>query len=1533
MRFSPPQPEVDHDACGVGFIAQLGSQGSRDVVDRALIALARLSHRGGVDADGLSGDGAGLLLPIPKDFIRERARELKIELPESFGLGMVFIPPGQELAACSAIETAAAKSGLRCLGWRVVPTSPSLLGPSALSTMPVIRQCFFSSEDSSVDFERQLYLMRKRVEARSIAGLYFCSLSSRVLVYKGLLTPLQLRAFYSDLAAPDFTAPFAIFHQRYSTNTSPSWQLAQPFRYVAHNGEINTISANRRWTRARENALRREFGAGDSFHVLEEGVSDSASFDNVVEVLLRQNYNLAAAMLRMVPPAWESDPRTFVKLRTYLEKAARQQEPWDGPAALVFSDGQMVGAKLDRNGLRPMRYVLTSDGLLVVGSEVGLADLRDKQIIERNRLGPGEILLVDALAGAIFRNNNEVSELLGSDRPKEAVLNPYVPRGAHAPSQVPASIVTRLQADLTAPPDSAIEPQKLAAAMGWTEDQYRLLFQPLGREGKEAIWSMGDDAPPAFLSSAKRSLWDYCKQRFAQVTNPPIDPLREVHVMSLNVYLAANLVADSPILDVGQMAELEDESEANSLWSAAASPRLVPRKIGPAVQRIDFTFDTAKGATAAEAALDRVRDDVADAAKKNPSLIVLTDRRTNESRAALPALLALSAAWKEMVLQGAHNVPLVVESGQIIETHHIALLIAAGASAVYPYLAMELSENLQAGGAAKYRIAVEAGLRKVLARMGISTVASYRNSHLFETVGLDEEICADFFEDASTSLGGKSLQNILDETIAAHTRAFAAATPAAAMQDAGLYRFRHAGERHSTSPELVRRMHGYIKSPTAENYASFVELSDTREPVAIRDHLEFAPAAPIPLDEVEPASAILSRFSAQAMSLGALSPEAHRTLAIAMNRLGARSNTGEGGEDPSLYRFDPEAANRVKQVASARFGVTAEYLCRADELEIKMAQGSKPGEGGQLPAIKVNAYIARLRHAVPGMSLISPPPHHDIYSIEDLAQLIYDLRAVNPAARIGVKLVSGAGVGIIAAGVAKAGADVITIAGFDGGTGASPLTSIKNTGLPWEIGLRDAHSALRRAGFRDRVRLRADGGFKFGRDVLIAAILGADEFGFGTATLLAIGCVMARQCHLNTCPVGIATQDEKLRARFAGNPEMVMSYFRGVAAEVRERMAALGVRSLDEIIGAVEKLRPRNEWAAGALAPLLRPLKPASPQNHPNRPAISAPIEIELPESAMDIRRKLVGGVDRNKPAPLQQFLPICNADRSVGAHLSGYILRRTNFDGLAGRNVQCEFRGSAGQSFGAFLVPGLRFKLFGDANDYVGKSLSGGTIAISAGAAAAQRGDVLAGNTVLYGATSGKLFIAGRVGERFAVRNSGALAVVEGVGHHGCEYMTAGVVIILGPAGMNLGSGMTGGLTYISRDALHDENYNREFVRPAEIGTSEEVSPTLETMRGRDDAHDGQRVRSLEEEWLRHILREHFHLTNSPRARRLLESALPLPLVRLQPVHLPCTIAETWAPFLQRREPQPTAAAAQQDSATASLPLEAIGQTGESAC
>lgn len=1424
LRGNTPSP--DHDACGVGFVVQLGSTGSRDVIDRALEALVRLSHRGGVDADGSSGDGAGLLTAIPDKFIRQRAYDAGIDLPDVFGLGMAFLTPGTETEASAAVESSAKKFGLRFLGWREVPTNPAALGPCAVATLPRVRQCFFAPAGKQA-FERQLFLLRKYIEGIAPLGTYLCSLSSRTVVYKGLLAPRQLPAFYLDLAHPEFISPFAVFHQRYSTNTQPTWNLAQPFRFIAHNGEINTIGANRRWLRARERDIQRKFKAAKWFHVMEDRVSDSANFDNAFEVLLQQGQTPAAVLLEMVPPAWESDSQINSQLRAHLATLARGQEPWDGPAALVFSDGRMVGAKLDRNGLRPLRYTLTADGLLIAGSEVGLTDFSGKKICERQRLGPGEMLLVDTVTGAIFRGNDLLEEVLSASGGC---------KGFVAAEQIKSSVGPILQKT----PDV----KRVAGALGWSGDQFRLLFQPLGIQGKEAVWSMGDDGPPAFLSSSHRPIWDYCKQRFAQVTNPPIDPLREAHVMSLDVLLGSRAMLGSPLVDEAQMRELQSE-------------------VFQPVCRIDITFDAARGVRGALAALKRVGKEAYAVARTKPGMVVLSDRGVNTDRAALPALLALSGTWNEMLRANAHDVPLVIETGQVIETHHLALLVAAGASGVFPYLALELSESLQAGGAANYRQALETGLRKVLARMGISTISSYRNSYLFEVVGLNSEVCGDYFPGATSVLGGKGLQELLEDSLKRHQAAFV--DSAVTLPDAGLYRFRQSGERHATSPELVRRMHQYIKSPSAENYRAYSEIADNREPNAVRDLLEILPGSAVALEEVEDESAILRRFSTQAMSLGSLSPEAHRTLAIAMNRLGARSNTGEGGEDPDIYRTDPEASNRVKQVASARFGVTAEYLVQAHELEIKMAQGSKPGEGGQLPAMKVTPYIARLRHAVPGMGLISPPPHHDIYSIEDLAQLIYDLRAINPHARIGVKLVSGAGVGVIAAGVAKAGADVITISGFDGGTGSSPLTSIKNTGLPWEVGLREAHRALVRTGFRSRVQLRADGGFKSGRDVIVAALLGAQEFGFGTAALLAIGCIMARQCHLNTCPVGIATQDENLRARFAGNPEMVMSYFRGVAGEVRERLAALGARSLREITGSVERLRPRSIEAARSLETLLEPGAPPITQI-PRLPGESIVVDL-------DLGSKLA----QSKPGGARSFT-ICNSDRSVGAHLSGQLLRKfTQYaeKPATGSKVNdYEFHGTAGQSFGAFLVSGLQFRLFGEANDYVGKGLSGGTISISAGPEACRRGDVLAGNTVLYGATSGQLFIAGRAGERFAVRNSGALAVVEGVGQHGCEYMTAGVVIILGPAGINFGSGMTGGLTYISSEALSSHTYNQEFVRATPI-------------------------EEQEESWVRHALGEHVRLTGSPRAQELLNHRSPLPLVRLEPLHLPCSIEQTWSALL----------------------------------
>jgi glutamate synthase (ferredoxin) len=1430
----------DHDACGVGFIAQLGGPASHAVVERGLSALSRLAHRGGVDADGRSGDGAGLLVGIPKAFFRKAARADGIELPEEFGVGMVFLQPGQENHAVDAIRTAVSKFDLSVLGWRTVPTDPSIIGPRSRDSLPAVRQCFVAprgrssclqcSRIESPDFELQIFRLRQELETISDSG-YYCSFSSRTIVYKGLLTPQQLAPFYQDLSDPEFASAFVVFHQRYSTNTQPSWSLAQPFRFVAHNGEINTISSNRRWFQARGAALRHQLGLPDNARLLQPGMSDSASFDNALEALVRSGSSIAESALRLVPPAWEHDERLDPGLRQLLASSAPEQEPWDGPAALIFTDGQVVGAKLDRNGLRPLRYTLTSDGLLIVGSEVGITDLSDKQVVERQRLGPGEMLIADPASGTFFRPN-DVARLVPAEdsRPTRAVI----------PAQHKAEPTT-------------LEANRLMAAFGWTEDQFRMLFQPLVEQGQEPLWSMGDDAPPAFLSSLPRPLWDYCKQRFAQVTNPPIDPLRESHVMSLDVYLGKNTKLNSPLLDAGQMDSIAE----------ALSP----------IHCIDISFEAAGGVESARQVLHRIHEEARTSAAGSGA-ILLSDRALSDTRAAVPALLAVSSAWQAMTEAGAWNVPLIVETGQVIDTHHVALLVAAGASAVHPYLAMSLAVRADLpghpNGPTRYRAAIEKGLRKVLARMGISTMSSYRNSQIFETIGLDAAVCDEFFEDAGHTLNGKTLDDLLQDCISCHAAGFAAS--AAEFRDAGLYRFRHNGEQHASSPELVRRMHRYIKSPTPQNHAALAVLSEERKNVAVRDLLEVRSAGALSLDEVESEVSLLSRFSTQAMSLGAISPEAHQTLAIAMNRLGGRSNTGEGGEDPRIYYDRPEANNRVKQVASARFGVTAEYLVHADEIEIKMAQGSKPGEGGQLPSAKVTPYIARLRHAIPGTSLISPPPHHDIYSIEDLAQLIYDLRAVNPNARIGVKLVSSSGVGVIATGVAKAGADVITISGHDGGTGASPLTSIKNTGLPWEIGLRDAHTALVRAGLRARVRLRVDGGLKFARDVVVAALLGAEEFGFGTAALLAIGCVMARQCHLNTCPVGIATQDETLRARFAGNPEMVETFFRALATDVRQLLAGMGAGSIDEILGAVDRLRPSSTEAEQSVASLLCPI-------------LDPPAQFPCPhEDTSALHVELNRVVDDLESLTIRPYrFAITSEDRAVGAHFSGEVLRRLGASfgtsGLEMSGVDCEFFGTAGQSFGAFLISGANFRLTGEANDYVGKGLCGGSIAITALGEASERGDVLVGNTVLYGATSGELLVAGRAGERFAVRNSGALAVVEGVGRHGCEYMTAGVVVILGPAGANFGAGMTGGLAYSLRgdadDYFNDDHLNRDSVRFA----------TLEPQ---------------EEQWLRRILRRHLQLTGSPRAADLLACSA-LPLLRVEPLTPPCSIEDTWSSILSR--------------------------------
>ena len=1408
----------DHDACGTGFIARLGGAPNHDIIEHALTALERLTHRGGVDADGASGDGAGLLTSMPDAFFRARAQEQGITLPKVFGLGFAFFPRGLAAEGRAAVETAAEVERLRVLGWRRVPVNTNSLGRLALETMPETWQFFvepFHAARGTTRFEWGLALLRKRAESLLPARCYVCSLSSRTVVYKGLLTPWQFPQFYEDLRDLAFATTFAVFHQRYSTNTQPSWHLAQPFRYVAHNGEINTIVSNRRWLRAKEREIRSKLTAGPWLQLLEENVSDSASFDNGFELKLLEGLSADAAMLSMVPPAFENDPLLSRDVRSALASLSQHGEPWDGPAALVFSDGQFVGAKLDRNGLRPLRYTLTHDGLLIAGSEVGIIDLEESRIAERQRLGPGEMILANPATGAIFRYR-EILKRLATQQSGSAL--PVV-RQVGGVGQAAAANVER--------------PERMAAAAGWTEDQFKILFSPLV-QGHEANWSMGDDAPPAFLSNLPRTLWDYCKQRFAQVTNPPIDPLRESHVMSLSVHLKNGVVLPSPLIGAEQLDEL------CTIY-------------GPA-QRIDFTFSAPNEVPGARSCLTQLTTPLSGSVR--PGLLLLSDREIGSERAALPALLATAAVWKAMVREGLWDVPLIVESAQVFDTHHVALLVAAGASAVLPYLADQFAESLEAGGTERMRAAINAGLRKVLARMGVSTLASYRNSHLFEIVGLSEDLCAEFFEDAADFPGQKSLDDLLGDYLRMHRAAFSGA--ANELADAGLYRFRKGAELHANSPEIVRRMHAHVRAPEAGKYSAFEELAESQGTVFLRDLLETVPAPPVAVEDVEPVDAIVRRFSTQAMSLGSLSLEAHRTLAIAMNSLGGRSNTGEGGEDPAVYRNEPHASNKIKQVASGRFGVTADYLVHAQELEIKMAQGSKPGEGGQLPARKVTEYIARIRHATPGTPLISPPPHHDIYSIEDLAQLIHDLRTVNPRARIGVKLVSGSGVGIIAAGVAKAGADVITISGHNGGTGSSPLTSIKNTGLPWEIGLRETHDTLVRAGLRSRLSLRVDGGLKFSRDILIAAILGADEFGFGTASLLAIGCVMARQCHLNTCPVGIATQDEKLRLRFNGKPEMVIAYFRALAEEVRKKMAQLGVRSLGELRGWYDRLGTRSGMDAFLVVPISATGRVA-PQQVPTDH--SAALEDSLHFSSAII--------------PQTESQPIHNSDRSVGTGLSGELMRRRAHGGCLDQEFTQEFTGSAGQSFGAFLADGVTLKLFGEANDYVGKGLSGGTIAISAGSAASRRGDVLAGNTVLYGATSGQLYIAGRAGERFGVRNSGALAVVEGVGQHGCEYMTGGVVLVLGPLGLNLGSGMTGGLAYVLR-AEAEGVLHCEFVALADVEPDEQL-------------------------WLRRVLEAHQQLTASPLAARLLSRRGTLPLVRVQPVHFQGTIADTWKPVLER--------------------------------
>ncbi len=1471
----PPlyDPRLEHDACGVGFIAQVGGERSHDLVEKAVLSVVNLTHRGAVSADGKSGDGAGILSQIPERLFRRELDRLHLQIPDGWqlGVGMTFLPQaaGRHDRAIQLIEAAVEEHGLRVIGWRPVPVDPNALGDKARATMPDIQQVLVAAPPGSSEdeVERRLYLTRKSVEKAAlrerIADLYIASFSCRTVVYKGLFVAPQMAEFYHDLQESDFESAIVVFHQRYSTNTFPTWFLAQPFRMLAHNGEINTLWGNRNWMRAREAELSCEVW-GDNVEtlkpVIDEQGSDSASLDNALELLVRSGRTPTHAMMMLVPEAWEKMPDMDPDLRGFYEYHALLMEPWDGPAALAFSDGVVAAAALDRNGLRPSRYKVTDDGIVISASEVGVLEIPDAHVVEKGRLAPGQMLLVDTAHQRWYRND-DIKRRVASQNPYGYWLRRKLLR-------VPSTGFTIMSNGSSNGAHRDIIQQQ--RAFGYSNEDLMLVLQPMGAEGHDAVWSMGDDTPLTVLSAHARPFYSFFKQRFAQVTNPPIDPLREELVMSLNTYAGPRL-------------SVLEETEDHALLVEFPSPVLMQgeldrlKRLGEPrlqTQGLKCHFDAAAGPKGLEAALDRLRSDAADAVLNGKSLLILSDRGVDAHNAPIPMLLATSAVHQHLIRSGLRmRADIVVETGDAWDIHHFACLIGYGASAIDPYLAFETVRGFagQRGmetldgqqSVDNFRAAVEAGLLKIMSKMGISTLSAYRGAQIFEAIGINADVIERYFYGTPSRLSGVGLKEIAEDVLKRHQAAFGEETGPTGkrgLPDLGFIRFRGAGEYHGFNPFVVKAMHKATATGDYGAYQEYVALTKKHDPASLRDLMAFRARTPIPIDEVEPAEAIYRRFYTTAMSLGALSPEAIRTLALAMNELGARSNSGEGGEDPDWYLHPSNGIathNKIKQVASARFGVTSWYLSQAEELEIKIAQGSKPGEGGQLPKHKVNGYIARLRHAIPGIPLISPPPHHDIYSIEDLAQLIYDLKQANPRVFVGVKLVSEAGVGTIAAGVAKAYADYILVSGDSGGTGASPLSSIKNAGCPWELGLSETQQVLVMNDLRGRVRLRTDGGMKTGRDVVIAAMLGAEEFGFGTSAVVALGCDMARQCHLNTCPTGVATQREDLRAKFTGTPQMVINFFTFLATEIREILAVLGARSLADIIGRVDMLEQVSEapsLRAGELnldailtppdPTFDRPYKQTQPRNDP-------PTKDPFPEQmAVDAARAWEAGEH------VSLSYPINNSNRTVGARLAYEVSSRYGGDGLLDGTLEVAFRGSAGQSFGAFLTKGIRLILEGEANDYVGKGMCGGEIFVrpSAEATFVAHENIIMGNTVLYGATGGKLFAAGRVGERFAVRNSGATAVIEGAGDHCCEYMTGGVVVVLGPVGRNFAAGMSAGTAYV----LDDSGDFPGRVNPELV----ELERLVE--------HD--RVISVEDEQLlRSLIAEHLAATGSARAADVL--------------------------------------------------------------
>jgi glutamate synthase (NADPH/NADH) large chain len=1426
------------DACGVGFVAHIKGERTRSIVDQGLEVLRRLSHRAACGADPDTGDGAGILIQLPEKFLRGEGERLGFDLPKKrFAVGNVFLPPDPAMrVACERIlEDAIEEEGQRVLGWRDVPVDARHVGRVARDVMPVFRQVFVRMRRVPPSaWERTLYVIRKLAENRvrertaDPAGYFHvASLSTETMVYKGLLLPGQLPQFFLDLQRPEMESAIAVVHSRFSTNTFPTWDLAQPFRYIAHNGEINTLRGNGNWMQARRKHLRSaKFTGGLErlFPIIVPGKSDSAQFDNMVELLTLGGRTLPHSMMMMIPEAWEGNVAMDEERKAFYRYAGSLVEPWDGPAAIVFSDGQLVGATLDRNGLRPARWTITTDDRVILASETGVIDVPAEQVKQKGRLTPGMMFVVDTVEGRIV-DDAELKHDVAGRFPYRKWLDKNVFELDELDDAAPL------------PPIEGKQLVTLQRAFGYTDEDLELILDPMAQTGKEPTGSMGTDTPLAVLSDRAPTLFNYFHQLFAQVTNPPIDPIRESLVMSLETTM-------------GPDGNTFDETPEQCHQLHLRGPIITGKDLAKIRATSEGVFDPATLSLVCaiddrwlEKGIERLCRDAVKAIDDGHNVLILSDRGVDTRRVAIPALLALSAVQQHLVREGIRmQVGIVVETAEAREVHDIALLIGYGAAAVNPYLALD-TVRARGNDEAKYIHALEEGLLKVMSKMGISTVQSYRGAQIFEAVGLDRELVEQHFTGTPSRIGGVTLAELGYEALARHARGFA--ETAELLPVGGQYRWRRTGEHHKWNPATIATLQDAVRSNDAAKFAEFERMCDDEDKalVTLRGLLAVEDGDSIPLDEVESAESILRRFVTGAMSFGSISAEAHETLAIAMNRLGGKSNSGEGGEEPHRFERDENGDWRrssIKQIASGRFGVTTHYLVNADDLQIKVAQGAKPGEGGQLPGNKIDDRIAKARNSTPGVTLISPPPHHDIYSIEDLAQLIYDLTAVNPTARVSVKLVSEVGVGTIAAGVAKARAACVVIAGFEGGTGASPLSSLKHAGLPWELGLAETQQVLVENRLRDRVRVQVDGGLRTSRDVIVGALLGAEEFGMATASLIATGCVMLRKCHLNTCSVGIATQDPRLREKFAGKPEDVVNYFTFVAEGVRRHLARMGARSLDEIVGRVDYLRVREI-------------------DHPKARTLDLSGMIAPPVAPADVPRRFIKAqpwslddhIDHQIVGP-EISLPIDNTKRAAGTLLSGNLAREHGAKGLPDGALTVRFTGSAGQSFGAFLAPGVTLELTGDANDYIGKGMSGGRIIVKppVGTRYQPEDNVIIGNVALYGATAGDLFANGLAGERFAVRNSGARAVVEGVGDHGCEYMTGGAVVVLGAVGRNFAAGMSGGQAFVYDPTQQlRAKTNLDMV---------ELEPLV------DDS----------DIWLVYsLLEDHVRFTRSPRGKKLLDN------------------------------------------------------------